>query len=266
VETARFLIAEKALKAVKPPKAVKAVEPVRAVKAVEPLKARRAPALRAAAGGIDPERWSEILALLTSGDPGSPLVERVCEVSTALLEVSGAAMCLIGGRRHRIIVHGTDAVAEDLELLQISLGQGPCIEAVRTGLPVLVPELSGARPPRWPAYAEHARRRGVRAVFTFPLQIASVDLGALDLYRLEPGPLSAAQTADVLILTDIATRSMLAQPDRIHVDGSVSAQNWQERSRSAPAGPGRAVDLGITVADALVPLWPTVVPDPPRPF
>ena len=205
------------------------------------------------------DRWLEILALLTSGDPDSPLVERVCEVSAQLLDVSGAGMCLIGGRRHRIIVHGTDALAEELELLQMSLGEGPCIEAVHTGAPVIVPELRGQRPPSWAAYADQALARGVRAVFTVPLQIASVDLGALDLYRLDPGPLNPFQAADALILTDIAARSMLAQPDRIHVDGSVSAQNWQERSRSAPAGPGRAVDLGITVGQALSPLRPDVV-------
>lgn len=207
------------------------------------------------------DRRAVILRLLTEGDPASPLVERVCEVSARLLDVSGAGMCLIGGRRHRIIVHGTSPLAEELELLQVSLGEGPCIEAVRTGVPVLVSELQGQQPPGWPAYAREALDRGVRAMFTFPLHAASVDLGALDLYRSTPGPLGLAQTADALILTDIATRSMLAQPGKIHVDGSVSAQNWQERSRSAPAGPGRAVDLGITVAEALAPLWPREISD-----
>jgi hypothetical protein len=207
------------------------------------------------------DRWAQLLELLTDADPETPLVERVCAVSALLLDVSGAGMCLIGGRRHRIIVHGTDDLAEELELLQLSLGQGPCIEAVRTGLPVVVPELRNEHPDRWVTYAEQALSRGVRAVFTFPLQIAAVDLGALDLYRLQPGPLTREQTDDVLILADIATRSMLAQPNRIHVDGSVSAENWQERSRSAPAGPGRAVDLGITVGQALAPLRPDSIAD-----
>jgi GAF domain-containing protein len=207
------------------------------------------------------DRWTQILQLLTEGDLETPLVERVCAVSAVLLDVSGAGMCLIGGRRHRIIVHGTDPLAEELELLQLSLGQGPCIEAVRTGLPVVVADLWTEHPDRWAAYAEAALGRGVRAVFTFPLQIAAVDLGALDLYRLQPGLLTREQTDDVLILADIATRSMLAQPNKIHVDGSVSAENWQERSRSAPAGPGRAVDLGITVGQALAPLRPDAITD-----
>jgi GAF domain-containing protein len=148
------------------------------------------------------DRWAQILELLTDADPETPLVERVCAVSALLLDVSGAGMCLIGGRRHRIIVHGTDDLAEELELLQLSLGQGPCIEAVRTGLPVVVPELRNEHPDRWVTYAEQALSRGVRAVFTFPLQIAAVDLGALDLYRLQPGPLTREQTDDVLILAD----------------------------------------------------------------
>lgn len=57
-----------------------------------------------------------------------------------------------------------------MEELQSALGQGPGIDAVRTGLPVLVDRL--ATPPnqqRRPAFAPEAGRHGVGAVFSQPL-------------------------------------------------------------------------------------------------
>lgn len=199
-------------------------------------------------------RRQELLALLTGGDPAAPLVERVCEVSARQLGVSGAGMCLIGGRQHQIVVHGTDPLADALADLQVSLGEGPCSEAVRTGRPVLVPELRAFDPPGWPVYAAHARARGVRALFSFPLHSGDVQLGALDLYRVTPGPLTDGQQLDAELLTAIAARSMLAQKDRLHLDGSVSALHWlSAQDREQVPGTGRAVDLGITVGESLAP-------------
>lgn len=202
-------------------------------------------------------RRTDLLALLTAGAPDAPLVTRVCEVSAQVLGVSGAGMCLIGGRQHQIVVHGTDPLAEQLADLQVTLGEGPCTEAVATGRPVVVPDLAGDVPAHWGRYAQEALTRGVRALFTFPLQAGTLQLGALDLYRLSPGPLTPDQTADAGLLTDIASRSMLAQKDRIHLDGSVSVLHWMsaQHRRSVP-GRGRAVDLGITVGEALAPAWP----------
>ncbi len=55
------------------------------------------------------------------------------------------------------------------------------------------------------------------------------------------------------MLTDIANRAMLAQQDKVHLDGSVSALRWLVGEDRFVAGRGQAVDLGITVAQALDP-------------
>jgi len=198
-------------------------------------------------------RPEQILDLLTEGEPNTPLVERVCTVSLELLGVSGAGMCLVGGRQHQVIVHGTDALCEELEDLQVTLGQGPCIESVETGRPVIVEELDGYVSEAWPRYADDALARGVGALFTFPINAGGVSVGALDLYRDAAGALSRQQFADAVILTEIASRSMLAQRDRTYVDGSISALRWLTGQDRLTAGRGRAVDLGITVEQALAP-------------
>ncbi len=200
------------------------------------------------------DRQREVLALLTEGDPDVALVERVCAVSAALLGVSGAGMCLIGGAQHQVIVHGTDPLIEALEDLQVTLGQGPCLEAVRTGYPVLVADLQTPAVSPWPEYVEEATARGVRAVFAFPVHADGVLFGALDLYRMTAGPLDDAQLADAVDLAELAARSMAAQGTRDYFDGSVSALDWLTAGQQATGtGPGRAVDLGITVGQALAP-------------
>ncbi len=47
------------------------------------------------------------------------------------------------------------------------------------------------------------------AVFGYPLQVGAVRLGALNLYSHTPGPLSADQHADALVMADIAAEAIL---------------------------------------------------------
>ena len=49
----------------------------------------------------------------------------------------------------------------------------------------------------------------MRAVFGFPLRVGTVRLGALNLYRDRPGPLSDDQHADALVMADVAARWVL---------------------------------------------------------
>lgn len=152
-------------------------------------------------------RAAEILALLTAGDRRAPLIERVCQIGARVLGVTGAGMWLIGGADPRIFVHGSDPLSTDLESMQVILGEGPGIYAVRAGVPVIVPALAERRVSSWQTYADRALARGVRAVFSFPLRAGSVQLGSLDLYRTQPGPLGATRTAD-------AGRSPRSRPTR----------------------------------------------------
>ena len=70
------------------------------------------------------------------------------------LDVDGAAISLLTASRLRETLWAGDAIAELLEDLPFSLGEGVCIEASVTGRPVLVPDLSDtAQTSRWSIYA-----------------------------------------------------------------------------------------------------------------
>jgi hypothetical protein len=46
-------------------------------------------------------------------------------------------------------------------------------------------------------------------VFGFPLRVGTVRLGALNLYRDRPGPLTGEQHADALVMADVSARWVL---------------------------------------------------------
>jgi len=103
----------------------------------------------------------------------------------------------------------TDAVSQLIEELQYTLGEGPCVDAHQQHQVVAEPDLADPVRRRWPAFTPPALQAGVRAVFGFPLRVGTVRLGALNLYRNVPGPLTGEQHADALVVADVAARWVL---------------------------------------------------------
>jgi len=114
----------------------------------------------------------------------------------------------------------TDAVSQLIEELQYTLGEGPCLDAYQQDQVVAEPDLTDPVTGRWPAFTPPTLAAGVRAVFGFPLRVGTVRLGALNLYRVLPGPLTSDQHADALVVADVAARWVLeaqagAPPDTV---------------------------------------------------
>lgn len=113
---------------------------------------------------------------------------------------------------NRGVVCATDDVSSRIEELQLTLGEGPCVDAVDGGVPVLVPDLSDpddVAVDRWPAFMESAASMGVRAIFAFPLRIGAIGVGVLDLYRDRPGELDADDLATALRTADVCALALL---------------------------------------------------------
>jgi hypothetical protein len=146
-------------------------------------------------------------------------VSLACERCVRELSVSGAGATVLstmpdgnGSSPSRGLVHATNDVSAGLEDLQLTVGEGPCLDAFASGGPVLIADLAAANG-RWPAFTPAACELGAAAVFSFPLQIGVVRLGSLDLYRDTPGPLTRVELADALILSDLATQGVIADLD-----------------------------------------------------
>ena len=142
-----------------------------------------------------------------NGEPWSSL--RLCGALPALAGVSGAGVMLMSGDVPRGSLCATDEVSSLIEDLQYTMGEGPCMDAYHQDRVVIEPDLADPAAPRWLAFTPRALRAGARAVFGFPLRVGTVRLGALNLYRDAPGPLSDDQHADALVVADVAARWVL---------------------------------------------------------
>ncbi|MHB1511040.1 MAG: GAF and ANTAR domain-containing protein [Acidimicrobiales bacterium] len=136
-------------------------------------------------------------------------MKRLCDLCAEVTGMSGAGIMIMSGDVPQGSLCTTDAVSALIEQLQYTLGEGPCVDAFKQERPVLEPDLVHPRSARWVAFSAPAIVAGARAVFGFPLQVGAVRIGALNLYRDRPGPLSDDQHADALVAADVAAQAIL---------------------------------------------------------
>lgn len=187
-------------------------------------------------------------------DDGTGAAPRLCAVCAEITEMSGAGIMLLTGDRPRGSVCTTDEVSAQIEDLQYTLGEGPCVDAHRQHVPVIEPDLASPTVVRWAAFSRSAVAAGARAVFGFPIAAGEVRVGALNLYRDQPGPLTADQHADALVVADVAARSIIAmqaaaRPGELPVDFE-AGNNFRFVVHQATGMV--SVQLGVSVDEALV--------------
>lgn len=138
---------------------------------------------------------------------------RSCCQATGL---DGAGVSIVSSSGRPEPLYASNWVAGEIERLQVTLGEGPCIDASATGVPVLVTDLSDPRDEegsRWPVFRGEAVRIGARAIFALPIKMGAISLGAVDLYRHTAGPLSRPELDRALTLMDEVGLAVLEAPD-----------------------------------------------------
>jgi hypothetical protein len=199
------------------------------------------------------DRLHRILAALSAREDGWSS-SRLCGACPGIVGVTGAGVMLMSGDIPRGSLCTTDRVSHLIEELQYTLGEGPCVDAYQKNEVVGEPNLADPVARRWPAFTPSALRAGVRAVFGFPLRAGTVRLGALNLYRELPGPLTGDQHADALVVAEVAARWVLetqagAPPETIAMELELSADFHFTVHNAAGIV---SVQEEISVAEALI--------------
>jgi diguanylate cyclase (GGDEF)-like protein len=131
------------------------------------------------------------------------LVEKIVEI----LPISSAGVTLISEGMAPRYIAASDESALRFERLQSELDEGPCLAAFESGQAVAIADL--AADDRFPRFAPAAIAEGLAAAFTFPLCHGTRRLGALDLYRVTPGPLGPHDMETAQTLADVAAAYLL---------------------------------------------------------
>lgn len=175
-----------------------------------------------------------------------------CKASVSALAVDGAALTIVGDTGGRLFVYSTDPLSFDLDELEFSLGEGPCIDAVATQAPVFTDALAAAAARgRWPGFAGAAAALGAGAEYTFPLVNAGVSFAVLATYRREPGPLRPAQIkATEALVASFEVRVLRELVEHLSGVGGVPP-GVRDRAEVHQATGMVSVQLGLAVEDAL---------------
>lgn len=94
-----------------------------------------------------------------------------------------------------------------LELFQVQNDEGPCLDAFRSGEPVIHGDLGGGSP--WPAFGRRAIEAGLPSVHAFPMAVRGDMVGTLNLFMDTAGPLPAADVVIAQALAHAATLALL---------------------------------------------------------
>lgn len=151
---------------------------------------------------------AELGAAVSEAGTAAAVADRLCRACVELLQVDGASISLTLDGTQRGTFGASSPASRRLDELQFTYGEGPCLEAVARGRPVLIADLAGVQD-RWPVYAGAVLDAGVSAVFALPVRLSARPVGALDLYRDRRGPLSEQDLAGAMLAAELAALPLL---------------------------------------------------------
>lgn len=197
-------------------------------------------------------RRERILTIINIGDEDRNTPSYLCNSAAEIVGVSGAGVMLMAGALPQGSLCTTNRVSELIEELQYTLGEGPCVDAYEQDRVVSEIDLANPRTPRWLAFTSRVLEEGVRAIFGFPLRQGVARIGALNLYRDQPGPLTDDQHADALVLSEVIAKWVL-DAQAAAPTGTVAAALVEESDFHfivQNAAGMVSVQLGVSVTEA----------------
>ena len=156
------------------------------------------------------DRLMAVLMLLAQRERAHPQSGSLCAVAAEFTDVSGAGIALVSSGPQFTSLCTSNSVARELMDLEITVGEGPCLDACLSEFAIDEADLVASNDRRWMAYAPSATVAGAHAVFAFPVRIGAIRLGALSLYRDQPGALSPSQASDAYLMASVIGRAVLA--------------------------------------------------------
>ena len=142
---------------------------------------------------------------------------------TELLPAEGVGVLLLEEQSLTVATANSE-VGDIVEALEVELQEGPCVECVRVGHPVLVPDLAAAAD-RYPRFVPRALEAGAGAIHALPMTGQGELVGSLNIISLQPVELTDSQLSAARMLADVAVSYIFAV--RLHEETSALAGQLQ---------------------------------------
>jgi hypothetical protein len=132
---------------------------------------------------------------------------RLARACARMLPVDGAGISLVDGAQQRIPLGASSEAAADAERLQFTVGEGPCMTAQNSRMPVFAVEDELHR--RWPVFADLlVGGTPFRAVVALPLQPALAGAGAIDLYFEDSAGVPEIDVFEAIAVGELVTSAL----------------------------------------------------------
>jgi transcriptional regulator with GAF, ATPase, and Fis domain len=134
------------------------------------------------------------------------LVER----TVALLDADAGGIMLADERGGLEVLAASSHEVRLVELFELQQHEGPCLDAFHTGQPVTRADLMAMRE-SWPAFTPRLEAAGFSSAQAVPMRLRDEVIGALNVFRIAPGALSASDMKLARALADVATVGLLQE-------------------------------------------------------
>jgi GAF domain-containing protein len=147
-----------------------------------------------------------------------------------VIDVDSAGVMLVTPAGELQVIASSNDAMRILELFELQADEGPCIECFRSGNAVVNVELSKVHS-RWPQFAHRAIDDGFHSVHALPMRSRGITVGALNMFRIAPGPLDDDDIAVAQALADVATIAIIQHQTSIGAAELIAQLNEALNSR-----------------------------------
>jgi GAF domain-containing protein len=141
-----------------------------------------------------------------------------------LLDAGEVGLMLADDKGGLQFVAASHERTQTLELFQLQVHEGPCVDAFATGAPVTNIELASAGG-RWPDFAAPAAAAGFAVVHALPMRLHRQVIGVLNIFTAADRVLQPSELAIVQALADLTTIALLRE--RALQEATVLAEQLQ---------------------------------------
>jgi GAF domain-containing protein len=134
-----------------------------------------------------------------------------------------AGVLLVGKGGKFESLAGTDDLPHQLDELQMTLNEGPCVEAALDELIVRTDDFRSEE--RWPKYSAAAVEMGVLSGLSFKLYTADRTAGALNLFAFKPHAFDGQDETTGVVLAAHAAAAILASRHGEQLESAVSTRD-----------------------------------------
>jgi transcriptional regulator with GAF, ATPase, and Fis domain len=137
--------------------------------------------------------------------------------------VESADVLLVAGPELFRSVAATSQLAVEVDDLQKSFREGPCLDAAIGNPMVICNDLR--EDSRWPSFAAAAVAAGVHSLMSFQLYTHNARMGALNLFGIKPDVFSSENEAVGAMLATHAATALIADDERLQFQSALASRD-----------------------------------------